>query len=91
MDWSLIVISYEGIDIERTVKDSIKLFNHTPPSIADRRCDNPMNRLKAPEEEKYLNLPVSLIFSFRAFFTILTVVTYPLKTVGDPMLYLATV
>jgi len=46
-----------GIDIERTVKDSIKIFNHTPPSIAVRRCDNPMNRLKAPEEDKYLNLP----------------------------------
>lgn len=54
---------FVGIDIERTVKDSIKLFNHTPPSIAARRCDNPSNRLRAPEEEKYVNLPVSLMLT----------------------------
>ncbi|XP_065058792.1 TBC domain-containing protein kinase-like protein [Rhopilema esculentum] len=46
-----------GIDIERTVKDSIRIFNHTPPSIGLRRCDNPANRTKAPEEEKFMQLP----------------------------------
>eukprot|EP00794_Sanderia_malayensis_P007217 gene7217-8025_t len=46
-----------GIDIEKTVKDSIKLFNHTPPSAAIRKHENPAYRLKAPEEEKFLNLP----------------------------------
>ena len=50
-----------GIDIEWIVKDSIKIFNHTPPSAASRRHDNSANRLKAPEEEKFLNLPVSIV------------------------------
>ena len=52
-----------GIDIERTVKDSIRIFNHTPPSIGLRRCDNPANRTKAPEEEKFIQLPVRTMFS----------------------------
>ena len=51
-----------GIDIERCVKESIKLFNHTPPSANMRRHDNPDNRSKAPQEQKFLNLPVSLTF-----------------------------
>ncbi len=53
-----------GINIERTVKDSIKLFNHTPPSAAIRKYDNPLYRIKAPEEDKFLNLPVSMIKCF---------------------------
>ena len=45
------------IDIERCVKDSIKLFNHTPPSASLRKQDNPENRMKAPAEEQFMNLP----------------------------------
>ena len=46
-----------GIDIEICVKDSIKLFNHTPPSACLRQQDNPNNRMKAPAEEQFMNLP----------------------------------
>ena len=46
-----------GIDIEICVKDSIKLFNHTPPSASLRQQDNPNNRIKAPAEEQFMNLP----------------------------------
>ncbi|XP_065665878.1 TBC domain-containing protein kinase-like protein [Hydra vulgaris] len=46
-----------SIDIERCVKDSIKLFNCTPPSAGLRKEDNPTNRVKAPAEEQFMNLP----------------------------------
>ena len=46
-----------SIDIERCVKDSIKLFNYTPPSAGLRKQDNPMNRFRAPAEDQFMNLP----------------------------------
>jgi len=56
-DCILLFSDMPGIDIERCVKDSIKVFNHTPPSAALRKQDNPENRMKAPMEEQFMNLP----------------------------------
>ena len=56
-DCILLFSDMPEIDIERCVKDSIKIFNHTPPSSTQRKQDNPANRLKAPAEEEFLNLP----------------------------------
>ena len=46
-----------ALDIERCVKDSIRLFNNTPPSAAMRKQDNPMNKTLAPSEDKFMDLP----------------------------------
>ncbi|XP_066912970.1 TBC domain-containing protein kinase-like protein [Clytia hemisphaerica] len=56
-DCILLFSDMPGIDIEKCVKDSIKLFNHTPPSASLRQQDNPENRMKAPSEEQFMNLP----------------------------------
>lgn len=56
-DCILLFSDMPEIDIERCVKDSIKIFNHTPPSSTLRKQDNPENRLKAPAEEQFMNLP----------------------------------
>ena len=46
-----------AIDIEKCVKESIKIFNNTPPSAGSRAQDNPANRFRAPGEEQFMNLP----------------------------------
>lgn len=56
-DCILLFSDMPGIDIERCVKDAIKVFNHTPPSATLRKQDNPENRIKAPAEEQFMNLP----------------------------------
>lgn len=56
-DCILLFSDMPEIDIERCVKDSIKIFNHTPPSATLRKQDNPDNRMKAPAEEQFMNLP----------------------------------
>ena len=56
-DCILLFSDMPGIDIERCVKDSIKLFNHTPPSACLRKQDNPDNRIKPPLEEQFMNIP----------------------------------
>jgi len=56
-DCILLFSDMPAIDIERCVKESIKLFNHTPPSACYRKEDNPENRVRAPAEEQFMNLP----------------------------------
>lgn len=56
-DCILLFSDMPTIDIEKCVKESIKLFNHTPPSACFRKEDNLENRVRAPAEEQFMNLP----------------------------------